>query len=83
MVSSPAPLEPSDYVGVKPHGNRLFLRLVKLADFCGIPIEHSRRIREVNILVSFFGYGANVALLLFREFLHRLAFHEKPPRALR
>src|SRR6266436_10142243 len=74
LIATTPRLEPCDHVGVQSHGHRLLLWPIELSNFRPAPIENGRRVREINVFVSFCGDGSDVPLLFLCELLHRLSF---------
>ena len=83
LITAPIRFKPRDYIGIQPHGHRLLCRPVELADLGATPVKHQGSIGKINFLVAFYADGADVSLLLLREFLHKPSFRGTQPRVPR
>ena len=69
LITATVGFKPCDNVGIQTHRHRLLRWPIELADFGAAPIKDSRRIRKINVFVSFCGDESHVSLLLFVSFL--------------
>ena len=83
LVSAAISFEPVDDIRIETYGDRLFRGPVELADFGSAPVKNERNIGKINVLVFFCGERADVSLLFFCEFPHRLSFRAIRQRGLR
>jgi hypothetical protein len=83
LISATVGFEPCDDVGIQAHRHGLLRWPIELADFGAAPINDRRRIRKINVLVSFCDDDSEVSLLLLCELPHRLSFRgtrQREPR---
>ena len=83
LIAAAVGFEPCDDVGIQPHRHGLLRWPKELADFGVAPVKNRRRVRKINVLVSFCGDSSDVSFLLLCELPHRLSFpaiRQREPR---
>ena len=72
LVTFAVTLQPFEYIGIQPHGYRLFRWAVIFSHLGSGPIDDFGHLGEINVLVFFCRDVCDLKFLFFCELLHRL-----------